>query len=113
MGDEFHFTYKKLKDNPYYKECDIVHLHNIHGSYFDIESLLLIAKDKYIVWTLHDMWIMTGGEAYTFENNNYQTGIGTTPYIANYPLNNPVIDRRQHFLQKKKSILKQFRSYLF
>lgn len=110
LDDEFNHTFKKLKKLKIYQEADIVHLHNIHGGYFDLTALVEIAKEKKIVWTLHDMWCMTGGEAYTFENENYKIGIGKTPYISVPPLNNPLIDRRQHFLELKKRIYAEIAS---
>jgi glycosyltransferase involved in cell wall biosynthesis len=47
---------------------------------------------------------MTGGEAYTFENENYKYGIGQTPYLHVPPLCNPILDRRQHFIELKKDL---------
>ena len=104
LDDDFNHTFRKLKKLKIYKEADIVHLHNIHGGYFDLTALVEIAKEKKIVWTLHDMWCMTGGEAYTFENENYKIGIGKTPYLHVPPLNNPIIDRRQYYIELKKVI---------
>lgn len=42
---------------------DIVHLHNIHGYYLNCEMLfnyLAAHKEIKVVWTLHDMWVLTG-----------------------------------------------------
>jgi len=41
---------------------DIVHLHNIHGYYINIEILFnyLTLSNKPVVWTLHDCWAFTG-----------------------------------------------------
>lgn len=45
---------------------DIIHLHNIHGYYINIELLFNYIKEnkKKVVWTLHDCWPMTGHCAY-------------------------------------------------
>ena len=99
-----HNTFKNIEKNEFYKQADIIHLHNIHYDFFDLNALVHIAKQKPIVWTLHDMWAMTGGEAYTFENENFKKGIGKTPYQAFHPLLNPIIDRRQNYLEQKKRI---------
>ena len=108
IEEEFNHTYRKLKNLIEYQEADIIHLHNIHGGYFDLSALENIAQEKKIVWTLHDMWCMTGGEAHIFENENYKKGIGKTPYLQVPPLKNPLIDRRQHFLElKKQNLIKQ------
>lgn len=41
---------------------DIIHLHNIHGYYVNIEKLFSYIKscNKPVVWTLHDCWSFTG-----------------------------------------------------
>ena len=41
---------------------DIIHLHNIHGSYINIKILFKFLKkyNKPVVWTLHDCWTYTG-----------------------------------------------------
>lgn len=101
---KLHFTFENLQKNEFYKQADIIHLHNIHYDFFDLNDLIKIAKQKPIIWTLHDMWAMTGGEAYTFENENYKKGIGKTPYGKFHPLLNSIIDRRQKYLEQKKQI---------
>jgi len=42
---------------------DIIHLHNIHGSYIHHGLLFSYIKkrSKNVVWTLHDCWALTGG----------------------------------------------------
>ena len=104
ISDALNLTYHKLKNLPVYRDADIIHLHNIHGGYFDLNALSKIAAEKPIVWSLHDMWAITGGEAHTFGNKNYTLGIGKTPYRNIYPLNNPVVDLRQQYMEKKKKI---------
>lgn len=49
-----------------YYDPDIIHLHNIHGYYINIESLFNYLKrcNKKIIWTLHDCWSFTGHCAY-------------------------------------------------
>ena len=41
---------------------DIVHLHNLHGYYINVEMLFnwLAAQDCRVEWTLHDCWAFTG-----------------------------------------------------
>lgn len=45
---------------------DIIHLHNIHGYYINIEILFDYLKkvNKPVIWTLHDCWVFTGHCAY-------------------------------------------------
>lgn len=48
------------------EQPDIIHLHNIHGFYVQIEYLFsyLRRADIPVVWTLHDCWSFTGHCAY-------------------------------------------------
>lgn len=41
---------------------DIIHLHNIHGFYLNVEQLFAYLKraGRPVVWTLHDCWSFTG-----------------------------------------------------
>lgn len=45
---------------------DIVHLHNIHGSFINHKLLFKFLKkhQSKVIWTLHDCWTFTGGCAY-------------------------------------------------
>lgn len=45
---------------------DIIHLHNIHGSYINHRLFFRYLKKKkpIVLWTLHDCWAFTGGCAY-------------------------------------------------
>lgn len=45
---------------------DIIHLHNLHGFYLNIEIFFTYLKkiNKPVVWTLHDCWSFTGHCAY-------------------------------------------------
>ncbi|WP_407269712.1 glycosyltransferase [Radiobacillus sp. PE A8.2] len=56
-----HFIAKIKKLNP-----DVIHLHNIHGYYINVEMLFEYLKEanKPVVWTLHDCWPFTGHCAY-------------------------------------------------
>jgi glycosyltransferase involved in cell wall biosynthesis len=41
---------------------DIIHLHNLHGYYINLEILFEYLKEyqKPVIWTLHDCWAFTG-----------------------------------------------------
>lgn len=49
-------------------KIDIVHFHNIHSNYLGIQDIEEIARYcKGVVFTLHDMWLLTGCCAYALE----------------------------------------------
>ncbi len=60
-----HCTKELIKQIEAYNP-DIIHLHNIHGFYLNIEVFFEYLKriDKPVVWTLHDCWSFTGHCAY-------------------------------------------------
>jgi glycosyltransferase involved in cell wall biosynthesis len=60
---------KKVKElNP-----DIINLHNTHGGYFKTSLIQNLSKVAPIVWTLHDMWSVTGNAAHTFGDESWKS----------------------------------------
>ncbi len=54
---------------PAFKEADIIHCHNLHGGYFDLNTLAKIDKLKPVIWTLHDMWPITDGCFFSYQES--------------------------------------------
>lgn len=76
---------RKIKDyNP-----DIIHLHNLHGYYINIEILFeyLKTSGKKIIWTLHDCWPYTGHCSYYSAVNceQWKKQCLTCPQTKEYP----------------------------
>jgi putative colanic acid biosynthesis glycosyltransferase len=97
---------KKLVEKIKEIKPDIIHLHNIHGYYINIEILFRYLKDANIpvVWTLHDCWPMTGHCAYfTFVGcDKWKTQCFSCPQKKNYP-GSFFLDRsQQNYKQKRK-----------
>ncbi len=53
-GDSFKVSIGNIKKTDYFKNADLVHLHNIHGGYFSPFFLPELTGLKPVVWTLHD-----------------------------------------------------------
>lgn len=84
--NEFHITTThNIKKHRFYREADILHLHNLHGEYFNYLSLPSLTKDKPAIITLHDMWGITGHCAYSFDCDRWKTGCGNCLYPDTYP----------------------------
>lgn len=68
---------------------DIIHFHNLHGYYLNLEILFnyLTNKNIPIVWTLHDCWSFTGHcSHFAFVGcNRWQTGCFNCPQKSSYP----------------------------
>ena len=68
---------------------DVIHLHNIHGYYINIEVLFdyLRTCGKKIIWTLHDCWAFTGHSALCdgIGCEKWKNGCGNCPNLKEYP----------------------------
>lgn len=43
-----------------YKAADIIHCHNLHSNFFNLRQLIRMSREKTVIWTLHDIWAITG-----------------------------------------------------
>ena len=67
------------------READLTNLHNTHGGCFSHTGLPWLSRERPVVWTLHDMWSMTGHCAYSYDCQRWQTGCGSCPRLSDYP----------------------------
>ncbi|NEO27968.1 MAG: glycosyltransferase [Kamptonema sp. SIO4C4] len=75
----------ELPQYPQYQNADLLHLHNLHTGYFNYLALPQLTQHKPTVWTLHDMWSLTGHCAYSYDCTRWQIGCGQCPYPDEYP----------------------------
>ncbi len=85
-----------------FKNADILHLHNLHGSYFSPFMLPELTSLKPTVWTLHDEQAFTGHCSFSLECEKWQTGCGNCPDLNFYPKIKK--DTTAFLLQTKKKI---------
>lgn len=64
-----------------FKDADIIHCHNLHGRFFNLETLAKMSKEKPVVWTLHDEWAITPHCACTMESRELKHGLYSCPSI--------------------------------
>ena len=69
-----------LSQNDVLKDADIVHLHWVNSHFFDFTQLRNLNKP--IVWTLRDMWPMTGGCHYSYECRQFESECGNCPLLG-------------------------------
>jgi glycosyltransferase involved in cell wall biosynthesis len=85
---------------------DVIHLHNIHGYYINVEVLFdyLRTCGKRIIWTLHDCWAFTGHSSYcdAIQCKKWKSGCSKCPQIQEYPKS--LLDRSEQNWAKKKRI---------
>ena len=98
-------THKFIEDVERIKPT-IVHLHNIHGYYINIEILFnyLAKADIPVVWTLHDCWAFTGHCChFTFIGcDKWKTHCYECPQKKSYPASYLIDNSRNNFSRKRE-----------
>jgi glycosyltransferase involved in cell wall biosynthesis len=81
--DPFSFAWPA---RPEFAGADILHLHNLHGSYLSLGALPLWAGLKPTIWTLHDHWPLTGNCATPHACERWRSACGRCPNVGVYPM---------------------------
>lgn len=96
---------KKLISEIIRYDPDIIHIHNLHGYYINVELLFNFLKiyNKPVVWTLHDCWPYTGHCCYysMVQCNKWQTECCKCPQTKAYPSSLFVDNSRWNYQRKK------------
>jgi glycosyltransferase involved in cell wall biosynthesis len=94
---------------------DIIHLHNLHGNYLNIDLLFkfLSKLDIPIFWTLHDCWPFTGKCAhYTdVKCQKWKVECNNCPQISSYPPS-LILDRSQKMFRDKKQLFTSLKNLI-
>ena len=64
---------------------DVVHLHNLHGGYFDLRELPALSRSRPVLLTMHDAWLLSGHCAHSFACGRWETGCGACPALWIHP----------------------------
>lgn len=83
--EEFHYPGSKTILELPPKSVDVLHLHNLHGHYFDLRALTDLSQKVPVVITMHDAWLLSGNCAHSFTCDKWQAGCGACPDISIYP----------------------------
>lgn len=107
MGDAIglqYLTYPasfRLLWHPWYREADVLQLHNLHDGYFNPFTLLGVSRDQPVVLRLADMWSFTGHCSYSYDSDRWKSGCGSCPYLDAEPAL-PVDTSHLHWSLKKR-----------
>ena len=86
---------------------DIIHLHNLHGYYINVELLFKFLKEykKPVIWTLHDCWAFTGHCAHfdLCKCYKWKTECHKCPQKKEYPASMLLDNSRKNYRNKKKA----------
>ena len=69
------------------QEAEVVNLHNTHGGFFSHTILPELTRRLPVVWTMHDLWSITGhcGSPYMYGCERWKTGCGSCPALHDHP----------------------------
>ena len=81
-----------------YIQAEILHFHGVHG-FINYLALPALTKSKSSVFTLHDMWCLTGHCAISYDCDRWKIGCGNCPYPNAIP---PVLRDATHVEWKLK-----------
>ena len=91
-----------ISNHPLIQKSDIIHLHWINFGFLSLNSLEKLFKiNKPVVWTLHDMWVFTGGCHYSRECTNYERNCGN---CVQFLKNSSENDLSHQVWERKKEI---------
>jgi glycosyltransferase involved in cell wall biosynthesis len=66
------------------RRYDVVHLHNLHGAYFDLRQLPALCRAAPVALTLHDAWLLAGHCVHSFDCERWRNGCGDCPRLGTY-----------------------------
>lgn len=77
---------QSLWRHPWVKEADVVHLNWINQGLLSLRGIGRISRlGKRIIWTMHDMWPLTGICHHAFECDNFKDKCGHCPFLHGHP----------------------------
>ena len=86
---------------------DIIHLHNLHGYYINVELLFKFLKEykRPVIWTLHDCWAFTGHCAHfdLCKCYKWKTECYKCPQKKEYPASIVLDNSRKNYRNKKNA----------
>ena len=87
---------------------DVIHLHNLHGYYLNVEILFKYLKNEFkgkVLWTLHDCWAFTGHCVhYTYAKcDKWKTGCKKCIEKKEYPKSCFIDNSNKNYIRKKKA----------
>lgn len=97
---------KKMVENLKAFQPDLIHLHNLHGFYMNVEVLFRYLKESKIpvIWTLHDCWSFTGHCAHyeAVGCEKWKTLCKDCPNLMTYPYTINQTNIEKNYRKKKE-----------
>jgi glycosyltransferase involved in cell wall biosynthesis len=105
ISDIYRLNSIKVKRNPIFRQTDLLHIHGTHSGFLNYLALPGLTRNKPTVFTLHDVWPLTGDGSYVPEGIEL-TENGSISMVSSFRL------KRQEFgsklgLKLKKNVFKK------
>ncbi|MGI9284914.1 MAG: glycosyltransferase [Pseudomonadales bacterium] len=84
LNDVNYLSSFRVRSTNFYRQADLVHIHGTHG-FFNYLALPGLTRDKPALFTLHDMWPMTGHCSQSIGCERWATGCGACPHLDAHP----------------------------
>lgn len=84
LNDIHRLSYFKIKQQKAFLDANILHFHGFHG-FINYLALPALIRDKPAVFTMHDMWALTGHCSYSYDCERWKIGCGQCPYPDSHP----------------------------
>lgn len=93
-----------VTQHPLVQAADVINIHWINFGFLSLRDIeKLYALNKPIVWTLHDMWLFTGGCHYSGECEQFKVDCSSCA-IVNFKKTPSLIWRKKELIFKKNKI---------
>jgi len=89
---------------------DVVHVHNLHGGYFDLRVLPELSRRVPTILNIRDAWLMSGHCAFSLDCEKWLTGCGDCPDLSLFPAVKR--DATAFNWERKRDILRNSRVYV-
>src|SRR5512134_586841 len=80
LNDIHRVSWPLIMRHPFYREADVVHFHGIHWGFLSYLALPALTRHKPAVFTLHDLWALTGHCTFPQDCERWRIGCGGCPY---------------------------------
>jgi glycosyltransferase involved in cell wall biosynthesis len=85
LNDIHRVSSRLIARHPFYRDADVVHFHGLHSGFLSYLSLPALTRHKPTVFTLHDLWALTGHCASPRDCERWRIGCGHCPYPDTHP----------------------------
>lgn len=85
LNDIHRLSSFRITKHQAFLDAHLIHFHSIKAGFVNYLALPSLTKNKPGVFTLHDMWALTGHCAVNYDCDRWKLGCGKCPYPEAYP----------------------------